>query len=219
MLNRREITTILISSLILGFIISLVETWQIFLYSLLLIFLVILVNVFAKKVAGFYLESDIEIGLWEIRRMGLFHFFNVSPKKTHPSQELKRPFPAGLFFPIVLKVITLGFFNWLACLTFEVKPRIYRAAKKHGLYKYSEMTEWHIGLIAAAGVFANLVFAIIGYFVGYGDFARLSIYFAFFSIIPLSDLDGNKIFFGSIILWSFLSALVLIGLGYAFFLI
>jgi Zn-dependent protease len=54
---------------------------------------------------------------------------------------------------------------------------------------------------------------------GFSEFSRLSIYFAFFNMIPISDLDGNKIFFGSLILWSFLAALVLIGLGYVFFLV
>jgi Zn-dependent protease len=107
----------------------------------------------------------------------------------------------------------------MACLVFDVKPKIYRAAKRHGLYSYSEMTESHIGLIAAVGVIASLVFAVIGYLMGFSEFSRLSIYFAFFNMIPISDLDGNKIFFGSLILWSFLAALVLIGLGYVFFLV
>ena len=60
---------------------------------------------------------------------------------------------------------------------------------------------------------------IISYLLGYPDFARLNLYLAFFNMIPISDLDGNKIFFGSIVLWSFLATIVLIGLGLAFFLI
>ena len=81
------------------------------------------------------------------------------------------------------------------------------------------MTEYHIGVIAGWGILANLFFALIGYLIGFTEFARLNIYFAFFNIIPLSNLDGNKIFFGSFIFWSFLAILTIIGLGYAFFLI
>jgi len=81
------------------------------------------------------------------------------------------------------------------------------------------MTEEHIGWIAAAGIAANLLFAVVGYLIGFSELARISIYFAFFNMLPLSDLDGNKIFFGSRILWSFLAALVLIGVGYALLLI
>jgi len=43
------------------------------------------------------------------------------------------------------------------------------------------------------------------------------VYYAFFNILPLSDLDGNKIFFGNLVLWSFIAALVLIGMGYVLF--
>lgn len=219
MLNKKEIGAILSVIIVLALVVSLVETWKIFLWTLLGMFIIILINVFAKKVASFYLDSEIDIGLWEIKRYGLLHFMNVSPIKSHPSGGLKRPFPAGLFVPILLKVITLGFVNWMACLVFEVKPKVYRAAKRYGLYKFSEMTEWHIGLIAAWGVFANLVFAVIFYFVGLSDFAKWNVYFAFFNIVPLADLDGNKVFFGSVVLWSFLAIVTLIGMGYAFFLI
>ncbi|GAH98488.1 unnamed protein product, partial [marine sediment metagenome] len=35
-----------------------------------------------------------------------------------------------------------------------------------------EITEHHLGIIASAGIIANLIFAIIGYFIGFTDFAR-----------------------------------------------
>ena len=69
MINRNEILIILVVSIILGFSISLIETWNIFLNALLTIFLVILINVFAKKVAAYYLDSEAEVKLWNIERM------------------------------------------------------------------------------------------------------------------------------------------------------
>lgn len=208
MLNKKEITSILIIALILGFTISLIRSMEIFLHALLTVFLVIMINIFAKKITAYYLDSEIETKIWEIKRYG-----------TKPHRAFKKPFPAGAFFPIIITGLSAGYLTWMASLVFDVKPKTYRAAKRHGIYKFSEMTEFHIGLIAAAGIFLNLLFAIIGYLIGYPLFARLNIYYAAFNIVPISDLDGCKIFFGNLTLWSFLAAITLVALGYAFLLI
>jgi len=199
MLNRREITAILVITIILAFTLSLIESWQIFLYTGLSVLLIILINVFAKKIAAYYLDSEIRIKIWGVKQFGF-------RKHWH----LRDAFPFGALFPIITTVISYGYFNWMAGLVFDVEPKIYKAAKRHGLYSFSEMTEYHLAIIAATGIFANLLFAIIGYLIGFPEFARLNIYFAFFNLFPFSNLDGNKIFFGSLTLWSFLAAIVLI---------
>lgn len=202
-LTKKEITIIAITALILAFAISLIKTTEIFLYTLLSIFLVLIINIFAKKITSFYLDSDIEIKLWEIKRYGF-----------KPQRKLQRPLPAGAFFPILSKIFLLAFNNfvWMASLIFDIKPKISRAAKRHTIYSFSEITEYHLALIAATGICANLIFAVIGYLIGFTEFSKLNIYYAFFNMLPISDLDGNKIFFGSLVLWSFLASLVLIGL-------
>jgi len=223
MLNRKEITTIIILTIILAFVISLVETLELFLYALLSVFLIFMINIATKKVVSFYFDTEIEIKLWEIKRVGLFYFIGMIPVTTpHPSHKLKRPFPMGAFLPLIIKVLSVGYLNWMACFVFDVKSKIYKAAKRHGLYTFSEISEFHLGLIAAAGILANLLFAIIGYFIGLPEqmnFVKLSIWFAFFNMLPISDLDGNKIFFGNLTLWSFLASIVLIGLFYSLFVI
>jgi len=206
MFNRKETATIGIISIILAFIFSFTKGINAFFYFFVAIFFIVLINSIAKKISSYYLDSEIEIKFWEIKRYGF-----------KPHKHFKRSFPSGIFFPLITAATSLGYFVWMASLIFDVKPKIYRAAKRFGLYSFSEMTEHHIGLIAASGILINLFFAIIGYLIGFSDFARLNIYYAFFNMIPLSDLDGNKIFFGSMVLWSFLAALVLIGMGYVFF--
>jgi membrane-associated protease RseP (regulator of RpoE activity) len=139
-----------------------------------------------------------------------------------PHKHLKRPFPMGAFLPIIVAALTMGYVYWLATLVFDVKAKVYRAAKRHGLYSFTEMTEYHIGLIAAGGIVANLLFALIGYLIGFPEqmnFVSLSIFYALFNMLPISSLDGNKIFFGSIILWSFLATIVLIAVGLAFMIV
>jgi len=207
-MKQKELIMILLVIVILGFTTSLIKTTQAFLYALISIAIIICLNIFAKKIVSSYLDSEIEIKLWEIKRYGF-----------KPHKKLKRRFPAGAFFPIILVFFTFGYVKFMGSLIFDVKAKIHRAAKRHGLYIFSEMTEYHIGLIAAAGIAINLIAAVIGYLVGYSEFARLSIWFAFSNMIPISDLDGNKIFFGSKVIWAFLAAITLIGAGYALLLI
>lgn len=207
MFSKKEITTLLLITIVLALSISFLKV-QVLLPVFFAVFLVLVLNTAAKKVAAFYLDSEIEIKPWQIERYGF---------KKH--EYFKKPVPIGIFLPILVSLFSLGRLLWMASVVFDVKPTVYRTAKRHGLYSFSEMTEYHIGLIAAAGVFINLIAAVLGYFLGFPTFARLNVYFAFFNMIPLSDLDGNKIFFGNIVLWSLLATLALIGLGYAFFLV
>jgi len=208
MFNKNEILVILITTLILAFIVSLASNVDAFLYALISMFIIITSNVLTKKITSHYFDSEIEVKLWEIKQYGF-----------KPHKKFKKPFQAGAFFPIIITLLSLGYVKWLASLVFDIKTQVHKAAKRHGLYLFSEMAENQLGLIAASGIFVNLILAVIGYLMGFDEFSKLNIYYAFFNMLPISDLDGNKIFFGSIILWSFLAAIVLIGIVYTFFVI
>lgn len=207
MINKREafITALIIVIITLSISISLsiIDGLGEILVILASVSLIILLNIIAKKITAYYYDSEIEMGIWEIKK------------------NRKKPFPLGAFLPVISKIILfpLTSFVWMASLIFDVKPRIYRGAKRHGLYTFSEITEYHIGLIAASGIVLNLILAAAGYFLGFPLFARLNIYYAFFNMLPISELDGNKIFFGNLALWSFLASLVLIGMLFALFVI
>lgn len=208
MIKGREILNIVVISIILAVTISFLTSFASFLIILASVFIIIFITTLTKELTAFYLDSEIETKFWEIKQYGF-----------SPSKKFNKPFPAGIFLPVIISAITIGNIYWLACLVFEVKPRIYRAAKRYGLYTFSEMTEYHIGLIAASGIFMSFILAIVGYLIGLPEMSRLSIYYAFFNMIPISNLDGNKVFFGSFVMWSFLAILTLIGMGYALFLI
>jgi Zn-dependent protease len=201
MLNKKEIISISVIIIILSVSISLIRSIEFFLYTLLSVFLIIIINVSAKKIAASSFEAEIETRIWEIKRYGF---------RTH--DYLKNPFLAGAIFPLLSILLFQGTLAWMASLVFDVKPKISRASKKHGLYSFSEMTEWHIGLIATAGVFANLFFALLGYLIGMPsqmNFSFLSIWFVLFNLLPISDLDGNKIFFANFVLWTVLAISIL----------
>ena len=207
MINRNEIASILIISIIFAFSISLLSSVSYFAILFLSILIMILINVFAKKLSAYFFESEIELKIWGFKRFGY-----------QPGHHLKKEFSAGAFFPIISRLILpfLNGFIWMGSLVFDIKAKSYRAVKRHGFYSFSEMSEEHLAYIVAFGIFANILIALIAYFIGFTEFAKLSIWFSFFNIIPLSNLDGNKLFFGNKILWSFVSAVVLIALGYTF---
>jgi len=210
MLNSKEIGVIFILTLVLAFSITLDQGIPLFLSALLGVFIALMVNILIKKVTAFYLDSEIEIKIWEFRKWGF---------RAH--YKFKNGFPAGVFIPIISRIIfaPLNGFIWMASMVFDIKARKYKTAKRHGYYSFSEATENNIGAIAAAGVIANLFFAVLFYMIGYPFIAKINIWLAFFNMIPISDLDGNKIFFGNFILWIVLAIISLIALGYTFWLV
>ena len=210
MFNKKEIAILIITIIVLAFTITLAKDLDLFLYALLGMFIIIMLNTLAKKIMAFNLDSEIEIKLWEFKRFGV-----------KPKQYFRKAFPAGIFIPLVSRIILLPLngFAWMASLVFETKAKSYRAAKRKGMYSFSEMTEDHIGFIAAAGILTNLLFALIFYMIGYPFLAKISTWYIFFNLIPISDLDGNKIFFGNLALWSFLATLALIALAYSILLV
>lgn len=154
------------------------------------IFLVILlINLYAKRFFAYNLEADVSTKIWSMGTVGF-----------KQSQRFKKPLPM-LWLPILTTLATRGSFIWLPLLEFDIAARPERVSRRHGLYRFTEITEWHIALIAVAGIFANLVGGIIGYFAGFEEFAKWSIYYAVWSIIPISSLDGTKILMGSKYLW------------------
>ena len=208
MLNKKEILNIVIIILILALSISLFNIRGAFLPTLLAIAIIIILNVGLKKLTSHYLDIKMDIKMWEIKQWGF---------KTH--FRFKNLVNLGILVPFILKVISLGYLNFTASLVFDVKAKVYRAAKKHGLYAFSEISEAQIGAIAAVGIAGNIIASIVGYLIGFPDFARLNLGFAFWNLLPISNLDGNKIFFGSMVLWCFLMLLVLIGLFLSIFMV
>ena len=200
MINKKEFFSVITVSLLLGIIISLFETVNLFLTTSLIVFLIISINLLAKKIFSYYLDIDIETKIWELKQFWV-------KKHLH----FKNSVQFGIFLPLILKFLTVGLLNWMACLTFDASGKTYRAARKHGIYSFSEVSEEEMGWIAGAGIIATLIFAIIGYMIGQETFAKLSIMYAFYNLFPIFDFDGSKIFFGSIPFWATLAVITCIG--------
>lgn len=200
-MDTKETVTILLATIILALTVAFKET-SIF-YPVLLSFLIIIsVNVLAKKIIGFHFETNVKTKFWTWQQFGL-----------RRDMHFKKPVPMA-WLPLLLVLFSKGFILWLGILEFDIKAKAERVAKRHGIYRFTQVTEWHMALIATWGLIANLIFAIGGYALGFELFAKYSIYFIAWNVIPLSRLDGAKIFYASRGLWMAIFAITAIVLGW-----
>lgn len=207
-MKSRELVQVVVAIVILAAIISfpgIFENHSISVsYALIFSVLIIGVNVLAKKVTAHLLDASVEHELWRVSRYGW---------RAH--QYFKNPIAAGALVPLFFSIITLGLFKIMTFLTYETGALKERAARRFGFYSYTEMTEWHNGLIGAAGILGVLLLSFISYFIGGDTLWRLAAYYAFWNMIPVSTLDGTKIFFGSRILWTTFALITTLFAAYA----
>ena len=200
--DSKEILVVILASIVLAITVSFKNN-SIF-YSALASFLVIIgINILTKKIVGYNLETTVKTKFWSWYQFGL-------RKDMH----FKKPLPM-IWLPLVLALFTKGFFLWLGILEFDIKAKTERVSKRHGLYRFTEVTDWHMAWIATWGLIINLILAIAGYIIGFELFTKLSIYFIAWSTIPIAGLDGSKILYGSRVLWiiAFTIAMLLLILG------
>ena len=195
----KEVATIILATIVLAIAVAFKDS-TIFYAATISFLIIFVVNIITKKIVGYIFETDVKTKFWTWYQYGFrsdWHF--------------KKPVPM-LGLPLLLALITKGFFLWLGILEFDVVAKTERVSRRHGLYRFTEVTEHHMAWIAIWGLIANFVFAIAGYIAGFELFTKLSIYFLAWSIIPLSGLDGSKILFGGKVKWTiiFTAAIILL---------
>jgi hypothetical protein len=116
----------------------------------------------------------------------------------------------GFFMPLLVKILSFGFLNWMACLTFDAKGTVYRTARKHELYQFSDVTEKELSWIAWGSLMVNLFFGFIAYLINAPIFSYINFSYAMYNLIPISNLDGAKIYFGNQKLWAVSAVVALI---------
>ena len=190
---KKDISIIILATVILGLALSFTDkNWKATIIATFTIFLILMINILAKKIFAYNVETDVTLNFWSTYWYGF-------TQKSH----FQKPI-AMAWLPLLTSLITFGNFIWMPILEFDVSARPERIARQHGLYRFTAVTEWHIALIAVVGILANIIFAIGGYILGFETFAKWSIFYAAWSILPLGRLDGSKIFFGSRKLWIFI---------------
>ncbi len=169
--------------------------------------IVIVIPIIVKKAVAYSLDASVEHEIWQVYHTGI-----------KPKQHFKKEKPFGLFVPLLFTLVSLGAWKVMTFLTYETRALKHRAAKRFGFYSYTAMTDWHNGLIGACGVISLLIISVLAYLSGLEYLAKMATYYAFWSVVPISKLDGTQIFFGSRVLWAVLAVTTLIFTLYALFL-
>lgn len=160
----------------------------------------------AKNLTALHFNIEIQHQLWHLQRYGWYE-----------RSYFKKPFPIGIILPFLLVWLSYpsGFLKCFTFLQFKARPSITRVSKKTGIYRFSELTELDLAWIGASGIFACLALAIIASLFNLPNLALFSSIFSIWNLLPISQLDGSKIFFGSRVLWlvsAILSIIVLIAI-------
>ena len=202
MFTKKETAWIIISVLIVGFIIGWSEQPDYSPVVFLIALAIILVNVFAKKIASSHYSIKIEHKIWEFRRWGWYE-----------RSYFKKPVPVGLIIPFFLSFISLGMAKIFLLLQFNAEnlPKK-RALRKRGAYRYSEINESDLAFTAAWGFWALILLAIVGHFINSPELSKYAIYYGLWNLLPISNLDGTKLFFGSFFNWILLAVAYIISL-------
>ena len=190
----KEILVIVLSTIILTLAINYGHPNSSFLEGLIIFFVILFVNYGVKKVVARHYEITINVKPWEIYQFGF-------KEKNH----FKKPLTM-IWWPLFVSLFTMGSFWWFPILEFDVKAKPERATRRHGLYRFAEVTDNHIAHIAFWSIMSTLALLLLGYaFFGgalwFGHFAKISIFYALWSLVPISRLDGSKLFFGQKWLW------------------
>jgi len=194
-MENSEILDIIIAIVVFAIVISakslLEADFAFFFIAILFAAIILLVNIFSKKLAANSLDASVVHETWMWSRYG----FRMGWK-------LPRPIQAGVFFPLILSIFSLGLIKCAALLTYETRALKRRSARKFGYYSFTEMTDWHNAMIGAAGILGSLILMIVAYALSPAipilqGLPTLAAYYAFWNMIPFSKLDGNQILAGS----------------------
>lgn len=174
--------------------------------------IVVLVHYFGHKWAAGRYGTDVTHKIWSVRRYGLskrahfpikLHFLNVTVIPINS-------FPLGSVLAVIVSFLSNGafFFTPVEAIDIETGEK-----KRLGRWRL-KVLEREMARIAFAGPAANILFAfVLTLFNTSGMFNQIiliSCLYALYHMIPWSQLDGAKIFFGSIYLYVFGTAFLLL---------
>lgn len=191
MFTQKEAVWILISIIIFEFMILFPIPKNFNILLILVPIIIILINVISKKIACDFFNIKIEYKPWEIQRFGWYR-----------RSKFKKPFPLGLIFPVVLTILSLGIIKPLTLMQFDYEniPEK-RILKQRGLKRKSEINDSDPGFTAVWGFASLLILAIIAALIRFPELAKYSIFYGAWNLIPYGNLDGSKVFFGSMMSW------------------
>ena len=215
-LSKKEITWIIIIIIISSFMsfMPIIPTKDLLkiITNLMIFSIIILTNIYSKKIISKYYSIRIEHKIWEFNR---YWFYKAS--------HLKKPFPIGLVIPFFTALLSIGYLKPFLFFQFEAENitsrRILKSRGQRKAERKDYINEEDLAYTSAAGFYALLLLAIIGssinwiFGLDFGlELAKYSIYYGIWNLLPVSNLDGTKLFLGAFLGWIFILMLYLISL-------
>ena len=191
-MEKKEIIALILSVVIMTLIIffgSKTQTLPALIRYLLLAIGIIGFVILAKKIVAYNLDVRIINKTWEFQRYGIAEH-----------SKFNQAIPVGLIVPLLLSLFSAGIIKFLAFLQFDSYALPTKAVKKYGIVRLSGILEWDDALIVFYSLMPLLALAIIAKFfspIFFIEFAKYSWIYVFCNLLPISQLDGTKLFFGS----------------------
>ena len=209
--TKKELKYIILTALVVAFAFAFDDkqpTFQLsfwllnFLKISLIVVIAALIHILAQKITAYKYKAIAEYKIWEIRQI-LFWTAGKFPIKLEfgPFKITLSGLPAGIIISLLVAFLSLGKIFFITVSSFAVTSI---SPHRIGIHRFKNVTELEEGIIAASGPIANLFFAFILHAINQDLFAQavfINLMFAIFSMIPISTLDGAKMFFGSLMLY------------------
>jgi len=192
--TKKEYVWTLIAIIILGFIIEFSIEYTLTIRGFVYAAVIIISSILIKNLASEYFYVDIEHKVWEWKQWWF-------TKRAH----FKKPIPIGLIIPFFIAFVFLGTAKIMTILQFDGKPSKKRILKARGSLRKQEVNESDFAFISAWGAWGLILLAIVASLIKQPELAKYSIYYGFWNLLPIGQLDGMKLFIGSFFNWVFLA--------------
>jgi len=220
--NKKEIVALAISILFMGVALGFNDKQEVFVlnYFLANMFMMILMVGFAfivhqlgHKLVAYLSGFRTEYKLWGLQQLRFWPLYKrwtvlrtaQFPKtvKIWGKEFVIESFPVGLVIAFFVTVLSNGWIYFLAIGQYNLLiERTSRIGKK-----FVEVTDFEEAKIALAGPMANIVLMVIAAMFNqhgtFDNFIWINGALALFYMIPISQLDGAKVFFSSRVLYVF----------------
>ncbi len=223
MYTKKEIKLLTISILLIAFAFAfddkqptlILSYWILnFIKTILIVAVSFLIIQTTQKLIARRYNADIEYSFWRIRQWGF------QPHKRFPYKFgflgktiLKIPqLPIGIILLLITSFFSLGKFFFIAINSYELKE----TKRKRAHRTFMHLTEFENAKIALAFPLTALFLALVIKAIAPNltNFIFINQMLALFNMIPLSTLNGNKIFMNSKPLYLFSLALIVLTIAF-----
>jgi len=172
--------------------------------SLIYSILIILISILGKNLTAHVRHIEIKHEVWKFKQ---FWFWTMA--------HFKKPIPVGVILPLLFAIPTAGgslYSMFPAFLQYKSKALPSKVSKRLSNWRYAEIMEWDLALISFFGFAFLIILSLFSFWLGFPILAKLSLFYAVINAIPISTLDGSKLFFGSFPLY--ITTLILFAVNY-----